>query len=67
MENVLEDGYYLVKPKEKGGLTYMGEKFIVRIYGAKEYPDDCVSLTGDESQYSLKNIKIIKRLDLNKL
>jgi hypothetical protein len=67
MGNSLEDGYYLVKPKEKGGLTYMGEKFIVHIYGAKEYPDDCVSLTGDESQYSLKSIKIIKKLDLNKL
>lgn len=45
----------------------MKDKFIVHIYDAKEYPDDCVSLTGDELQYSLKSIKIIKKLDLNKL
>ena len=65
--NKIDNGYYLVKPKEKGNLSYMRDKFIVHIYGAKEYPDDCVSLTGDESQYSLKSIKIIKKLDLNKL
>jgi len=35
MGNSLEDGYYLVKPKEKGNLSYMRDKFIVHIYGAK--------------------------------
>ena len=45
----------------------MKNKFIVYIGGAEEYPEYCVSMTGDELSYSLNDIKIIKKLDLNKL
>lgn len=67
MENIIEDGWYLVSPKAKGRLSYQENSFIVIIFNAKKYPDYCVSIIGDESEYSLKDIKIIKKLDLNKL
>lgn len=67
MQNKIENGYYLVKSREKGCLSYMKDKFIVYIVNADEYPEYCVRTTGDESEYSLNDIKIIKKLDLNKL
>lgn len=67
MQDKIEDGYYLAKAKTKGKLSYMKDRFIVCIGGAEEYFSNCVSITGDELLYSLNDIKIIKKLDLNKL
>lgn len=61
----IEDGLYLVEPKRD--LKYLGEKTIVKILNAKKYPDDCVEIFYAEKEFSLKDIKIIKKLDIEKL
>ena len=61
MENKIENGYYIVKPRKKSKLLYMGTEFVACIFDADTYPEYCVRICGDESCYSSNEIRIIKK------
>lgn len=64
IQDKIENGYYIVKPRKKSKLTYMGSEFVAYIVDADTYPEYCVRICSDESCYSLNEIRIIKKINL---